>query len=284
MISIVITAYNVEPFIEKAIKSCLSQSFNDIECIVVEDCSSDATAELIEKATRNDKRARIIRNSENIGAGASRRKGIEAAKGEYILLLDGDDWLEPDFIETLYRAAQKSGAEIVSGGIKVVHDDGAWEATSYGNHSIEGAEKVTRFWGEKVVFMNNKLIHRRLHEKVPYCQRRFIEDTPTIIPQLYFANKVVYVDNIGYNYRMQGESLTHKASPFKYALFRALCAEELITFFEENDKEFIKTIPLALSYSQLIKKIKELNPTKEMIEPHKEEWIEFTTSLIKRLK
>ncbi len=284
MISIVITAYNVEPFIEKAIRSCLGQTTKEIECIVVEDCSTDDTAAIAEKIASEDRRVRVMKNSENAGAGASRRRGIEASNGEYILLLDGDDWLEPHFIEALYGKAMTSGAEIVSGGIKIVHGNGAWEAISYGDCVTEGSEKVTRFWGEKVVFMNNKLIHRKLHEKVPYCQRRFIEDTPTIIPQLYFANRVAYVDNTGYNYRMQGNSLTHKASPFKYALFRALCAEDLITFFEEHDKEYIKTIPLELGYSQLIKKIKELNPTKEMIAPHQEEWIEFTTALIKRLK
>ena len=284
MVSIVITAYNVEQFIEQAIRSCLAQSFKNIECIVVEDCSADATARIIEQTENSDKRVRVIKNEKNLGAGASRRKGIEAAKGEYILLLDGDDWLNEDFIEALYKRAKECDADIVSGGIKVVRENGAWEATSYGNCITEGMEKVTRFWGEKVVFMNNKLIHRRLHEKVPYCERRFIEDTPTIIKQLYFANKVAYVDNTGYNYRMQAGSLTHRASPFKYALFRALCAEELITFFEEHDKEYIKSIPLAVGYAQQIQRIREINPTEEMIVPFNKEWIDFTTAMIRRLR
>ncbi len=284
MVSIVITAYNVEQFIEQAIRSCLAQSFKEIECIVVEDCSADATARIIEQAENSDKRVRVIKNEKNLGAGASRRKGIEAAKGEYILLLDGDDWLNEDFIEALHKRAKECNADIVSGGIKVVRENGAWEATSYGNCITEGMEKVTRFWGEKVVFMNNKLIHRRLHEKVPYCERRFIEDTPTIIKQLYFANKVAYVDNTGYNYRMQGGSLTHRASPFKYALFRALCAEELITFFEEHDKEYIKSIPLAVGYAQQIQRIRAINPTEEMIVPFNKEWIDFTTAMIRRLR
>lgn len=283
MISVIITAYNVEKFISQAIKSVLKQTYKDIECIVVEDCSTDDTIAQIKHAAKDDKRVKIVQNRENIGAGASRRIGIEASKGEFVLLLDGDDWLEPDFIEALYKRAMESGAEIVSGGIKVIHDNGAWEATSYGDCITEGREKVTKFWGERVVFMNNKLISRKLHELVPYCQRRFIEDTPTIIPQLYLANKVAYVDNTGYNYRMQGESLTHKASPFKYALFRALCIEDIVRFFEKYDKEFIKLIPLTLSYEQQIINIKDINPTKEMIEPYKDEWIEFTTAMINRL-
>ncbi len=283
MVSIVITAYNVEKYIAQAIHSALKQTHKDLECVIVEDCSTDNTLAEIKRAILNDERVHILENRENIGAGASRRKGIEATKGDYILLLDGDDWIEPDFIEVLYKKAIESGAEIVSGGIKVIREDGSWEATSYGNCITEGTEKVTKFWGEKVVFMNNKLISRKLHELIPYCERRFIEDTPTIIPQLYLANKVAYVDNTGYNYRMQEGSLTHNASPFKYALFRALCVEDIVRFFEKYDKEFIKLIPLGLSYEQLIIKIRELRPTKEMIEPYKDEWIEFTTAMIKRL-
>ena len=283
MVSVVITAYNVGPFIAQAIESVLGQTYKDIECVIVEDCSTDDTIAEIKRASIGDGRVRMVQNSENMGAGVSRRRGIEAANGDYILLLDGDDWIEPDFIEALYRRAVESGAEIVSGGIKVVHGDGAWEATSYGNCVAEGCEKVTKFWGERVVFMNNKLISRKLHQEVPYCQRRFIEDTPTIIPLLYLANKVAYIDNIGYNYRMQEGSLTHNASPFKYALFRALCAEDLISFFEKHDREYIKLIPLGLSYTRLIEQIKRLNPTKEMIEPYKDEWIEFTTAMIRRI-
>lgn len=283
MISIVITAYNVEKYIAQAIESVTAQTHKDIECIVVDDCSTDNTFEEIKRAAGNDARVHITRNDINIGAGASRRKGIEASKGDYIMLLDGDDWIEPDFIEALHKRAMESGAEIVSGGIKVVHDDGTWEATSYGDSITEGYEKVIKFWGERVVFMNNKLISRRLHEEVPYCRRRFIEDTPTIIPQLFLANKVAYIDNTGYNYRMQEQSLTHKATPFKYALFRALCVEDLVTFFEKHDKRYIELIPFGLSYGQLIERIKEINPTKEMIEPYKEEWVEFTTAMIRRL-
>ena len=283
MVSIVITAYNVEKYIEQAVRSATGQTYKDIECIVVNDCSTDSTLAIIERLAAEDKRIRVITNGKNEGAGASRRKGISAAKGEYILLLDGDDWIEEDFIATLHKKAVETGAEIVSGGIKVVHDDGAWEACSYGNCVTDGMEKVTRFWGEKIVFMNNKLIHRRLHELVPYCERRFIEDTPTIIPQLYFANKVAYVDHPGYNYRMQEGSLTHTASPFKYTLFRLLCIEELVAFFEKHDAEYIKTIPLGLGYAQLVKKMIELNPTIETIAPYKDEWIEFTTALLKRM-
>lgn len=281
MVSIVITAYNVEKWIKETVGSVCRQSCKEIEIIIVEDCSTDNTRK--ELATLSDKRIEILYNEKNIGAGASRRRGIEKAKGEYILLLDGDDLIKEDFIEELYRKAIEQDADIVSGGITIEHNDGSTETSSYGNVTVKGDDKIVRFWGEKVVFMNNKLIRRSLHKRVPYSTRRFIEDTPVIIPMLYLANKVVYTDNCGYIYRMNSESLTHKASPFKYALFRALCADDIITFFEEHDISFLERLPFAAAYSQCLYELKRCHPTKEMIKSYEDEWIEFTTRLIKRL-
>lgn len=281
MVSVIVTAYNVEAWIEEALHSVFNQSFPEIEVIVVEDCSTDNTRDVL--AGIADPRLRVLYNRENIGAGASRRRGIEAARGEYILLLDGDDWLAEDYIEELYAKAVAYEADIVSGGITVRREDGTWEAHSCGDAVVEGDDKMERFWNEKVVFMNNKLIRRSLHDKVPYCTRRFIEDTPVIVPMLHLANRVVYTDNAGYNYRQNSESLTHQASPFKYTLFRALCADDIITFFEHNDEAVLKRLPLVEAYSQCIKELKECAPTAAMIEPYRNEWIEFTTKLLQRI-
>ncbi len=279
-ISIVITAWNVENYIEKAITSCIDQTFKDLEIIIVEDCSTDSTPKIIEGLSKKDSRIRVVKNKTNQGAGMSRRIGIQNTTGEYVLLLDGDDWLNPDFIESLEKRAVETGADIVSGGIIVRHPEGAYDATSYGNIDCEGIDKVLKFWKERIVFMNNKLIRKSLHLQVPYCHRRFIEDTPVIIPQLYLANKVSYVDNIGYNYRMQQDSLTHKASPFKYALYRCLCAQDIIKFFEEHDKTYLEKIPIAKQYAANVTQLKQIKPTPEMVEEFKEDWIEFTCRLI----
>lgn len=281
MVSIVVTAYNVGKWIEECVESACRQSHRDIEIIIVEDCSTDSTPEKL--AGIKDPRVTVISNCNNMGAGASRRKGIEAARGEYILLLDGDDFITDDFVETLYRKAVEYDADIVSGGITVMQENGTCVSSSYGECCAEGEDKILKFWGEKVVFMNNKLIRRSLHGKVPYCKRRFIEDTPVIIPMLYLADKVVYTGNCGYIYRMNKGSLTHKASAFKYALFRALCAEDIIAFFEKHDKDFLEKLPFAAAYSQCLRELKDCAPDEKTIEPYKDEWIEFTAKLIKRL-
>ena len=279
-ISIVITAYNMGKFLEDTLDSVIKQTYNNIEVIIVEDCSTDNTKEIIKKYQKQDDRIKVIYHKENMGAGWGRRHGIEASTGDYFITVDGDDWLDPTFIESLVKRAEETDADIVSGGITIERGEGYWEKTSYGRIICEGIDKVSKFWGEKVVFMNNKIIKKYLGEKVPYCTRRFIEDTPTIIPMLWYANKVAYTDDTGYHYRMQDNSLTHQADEFKYALFRTLCGMDLVDFFKENDEKVLEKIPLKRMVEQQIAIIKTTKPTIEQINKYTNEWVEFTSRLL----
>lgn len=118
MITIIITAYNVSGTIVKAIQSCLDQTYNNLEILVINDCSSDNTLEVIQSI--KDNRIRIINNAQNVGAGMSRRIGTKEAKGEYTVFLDGDDYLDKDYIETLYNLAKKYNADVVSSSLRCV--------------------------------------------------------------------------------------------------------------------------------------------------------------------
>lgn len=275
MISIVITAYNVEAYIAQAMRSALEQTHEDLEVIVVLDKPTDGTEALVRGIATTDARVRVIENETNVGAGLSRRRGIKEAKGEYILLLDGDDFLRPTFIADLYAKAEETGADIVSGGIEILHEDGVRDITLYGDRITEGYDKVTKFWGERIVFMNNKLIRRELHDKVPYCHRRYIEDTPVIIPQLWHANKVAYVDNAGYVYRMQPNSLTHTTNAIKDAIFKGLCWCDLMEFFNANDPEFLKHFPLKNFVAQTLEQLNTIELTAQNLNPYGNEWAEL---------
>lgn len=279
-ISIVMTAYNMEQYIEEAMMSCLNQTYRDIELVVVEDCSTDNTLLIAQTIANTDERVKIVRHETNLGAGMGRRDGINAATGEYFITVDADDWLDADFIESLVDRAKASGADIVSGGITVERGEGYWEKTCYGDVVTTGIDKIKKFWGEKIVFMNNKIIRTSFREKIPYCSRRFIEDTPTIIPMLHIANQVDYVSNTGYHYRMQEDSLTHKADPFKYALFRALCCMDLIDYFKDNKAEHVLSeIPIQGMLQKQIDIIKHINPDNDTIKKYIDEWLEFTKKL-----
>lgn len=98
LISIIIPSYNVESYIAKGIESCLNQSYQNIEVIIVDDGSSDNTVGVIEKY--DDKRIKLIKK-ENSGVSATRNIGIKNSSGDYCVFLDSDDWLELNTIEKL---------------------------------------------------------------------------------------------------------------------------------------------------------------------------------------
>lgn len=277
MVSIIVTAYNVGEFIEKAVRSALGQTVGmscDLEVLVVEDCSTDDTLEVLGRI--DDKRLRVVRNAENVGAGMSRRRGVEECRGGWVLFLDGDDWLEPRFVERLLEGAEESGADIVSGGVTIRQPDGYYEVQCYGDCVTEGYDKIVKYWGQKIVFMNNRLIRKTLFEKVPYSGRRYIEDTPTIIPMLWYANKVAYVDEVGYNYRVNPKSLTHTSNFAKEFVFKGLCWCDLVEFFNAHDPGLYEHLDIREYVRTIIAQMNARHFTPQELQPYASEWAEFT--------
>jgi glycosyltransferase involved in cell wall biosynthesis len=276
MVSVVITAYNVGEYLEKSIKSAIQDGVKEITVVV--DQPTDNSLEIAQKVQGEcPDLVKIIKNEKNVGPGLSRRYGIEASSGEYILLLDGDDYLDENYVKPLLDRATETDADIVSSGIKIINEDGSWKAESYGNCTTLGNDKISRFWGERIVFINNKLVRRSLYEKVPYNHRRYIEDTPTIIPILWYANKVEYVDMLGYNYVMRNSSLTHTTNPLKDVIYKGLCWLDLMEFFTKNDQTVFSAIDIKGYIRNIINILNRLtNLTPAMVEPYKEDWIEFT--------
>lgn len=99
LISIITPSHNSAQFISETIQSVLNQSFSDWELIIVDDCSSDNSVELIQALVAQDSRIKLMRLSENSGAAVARNRAIEAAQGRYIAFLDSDDLWLPDKLE-----------------------------------------------------------------------------------------------------------------------------------------------------------------------------------------
>lgn len=284
LVSIVVTAYNVADYLKEAVESVMAQTYRNLECVIVEDCSTDEgkTLAVCEELEKRYSAVRLVKNAANLGAGLSRRAGIMASKGDYVLTLDGDDFLGPDFIAKLVAGAKETGAEIVSGGITILRDgtkDGAYDMTSYGTKVYEGVDKVKKHFDKRIIFLNNKLVARRLHVAMPYCHRRYIEDTPVVVPMLYLANKVAYVEATGYYYRMQDASLTHTASPLKTALYRALCADDLIRFFADKGEPYTQLFGKNM-FNQFAHQVIALHPSAADVAPFGVDWTDFSTRLL----
>lgn len=284
MVSIVISVFNVAPYVEKCINSCLKQTYKDIELIVVEDCSTDNSLQLVEELAKTDERIRIIRHEVNEGAGKSRKDGIESAKGDFVITIDSDDWVSENFIEALVKRQEETDADIVSGGITIIYPTGRIKSEVFGEKISEGSQKLIDYNDGTIIFLNNKLVRRSLYDIVPYSTRRFCEDTPVIIPLLYHANKLAYCNNPGYYYLQRDGSLCHTVSLVEQNVCKGLCAFELIEYFKDKDKDDFNKLLNANLVKPYVEFLRHNNFTKEDIKNVKDEFCEFGIHLLKFLQ
>lgn len=124
LISIIMAAYNAEKTIEQAINSVLSQTYTNFELLVVNDCSTDRTAELVKSIAAKDSRVRLISNVKNSGVSYTRKHGLEEAKGSWIAILDSDDAWAPKKLEKQIDLQRRTNADLLFTGSAFMDSDG----------------------------------------------------------------------------------------------------------------------------------------------------------------
>jgi glycosyltransferase involved in cell wall biosynthesis len=113
MVSVITPAYNVAPYIGQCIESVQAQTLSDWEMLIVDDASTDETPAVVQRYL-DDPRLRYLRNEQNLGPGDARNRALDAARGEWIAVLDADDWIVPERLERLVAFAQAQGVEMVA--------------------------------------------------------------------------------------------------------------------------------------------------------------------------
>lgn len=124
LVSIIMPAYNAEPFIDEAITSVLNQSISDFELIVLDDCSTDHTVDIILKYQQKDARVRLVANEENMGVAKTRNRGLDLCRGKYVALLDSDDYWESQMLEKTIARAVETNADIIYCSYAIVDEQG----------------------------------------------------------------------------------------------------------------------------------------------------------------
>lgn len=122
-VSIIIPVYNNEKYVEKCIRSVMEQTYKNLEIIVINDGSSDKSGEILEQLAEKEERIVLI-HQENAGVAVARNRGLDLASGEYLTFIDGDDYVETDYIEKLYLRAEEQQSDMVICGLKYVTEDG----------------------------------------------------------------------------------------------------------------------------------------------------------------
>lgn len=123
-VSVVIPVFNSEEYIETTIASVLHQTEENIEVIVVDDCSNDSSWELIKKSAALDARIHIFRNEKNRGVAETRNVGLRHCRGDFVALLDGDDYWFPDKLERQLQLQERTDADLVYCSYQIVDQKG----------------------------------------------------------------------------------------------------------------------------------------------------------------
>ena len=137
-VSVIIPAYNTEKYIHQAIASVLSQTLENLEIIVVDDCSTDNTVGVVRGF--DDPRLRLLLNSQNLGAGGARNRALRAAKGKWIAVLDSDDWYAPERLSKLVQVAEQKNADLIADDLYLIADS---SSSPWGTMISESGRKIS---------------------------------------------------------------------------------------------------------------------------------------------
>lgn len=118
-VSVIIPIFNTEQYLDACLDSLIKQRFTSYEIICIDDCSTDNSLSIVLKYQQEHPDLfTVLKNDENIGQGSSRERGILCARGTYLMFIDSDDYVQPDYIDTYYRYASARELDIVVGGYK----------------------------------------------------------------------------------------------------------------------------------------------------------------------
>lgn len=219
MVSVVMPVYNAGKYLDKAISSMLQQTFNDFELILVDDGSTDYSLDICKKYALADNRIKVF-HQENQGVSAARLKGFMEMKGDYFISYDPDDWMEPNYLEELWKTAVSTDADIVYCDYDMVYSDKVVKV-QYPLSPLETvtylkAQMVGGMWG---VYWNKLIrtsIMRQNHIK-PIVGITMWDDFVVVNSCALYAKKIVYCDQILYHYNQQNvNSVTKKNNENKY--------------------------------------------------------------------
>lgn len=215
-VSIIIPIYNSAKYIEKCAESVLTQTFDDIQYIFVNDSTPDESIECLHKAINRhpDKisHCTLINHPYNKGHAAARNTGLKAATGEYVIFCDSDDWMNPDMIEKLYSSVTANNADIAICDFNMIYQDHTehYHVPENGNNKIDFIQKyIESVW----TVMWNILAKRELYVRhdLHYQEGlRYGEDFDLAIKIVTSAEKIVTIKEPLYNYnRINENSVMH---------------------------------------------------------------------------
>ena len=252
-ISVIVPAYNCQDTIEKCINSIQNQTYKNLEIIVVNDGSTDNTAEVIKSLQDEDERIKVF-SIPNGGVSHARNIGIDNSTGDYITFVDSDDYIDEEMYDTLHLLANEYGALIAHCSYKNVFGEVIKNVGGSGKVSIIYHDDGLRCLISGKLFGGgiwNKLYHKNL-----FCNIRFDENIivneDILINYFLFdsAEKSVYIDKCFYSYVSNEKSATHSVS--SVAILENVVTVSKIINDKSYGKAYCYEAEQKLAYSLLI--------------------------------
>ena len=209
LLSVIITAYNIEAYIERGVLSVCGQTYRNLEIIVVDDGSTDATGCILDRLAESDARIQVI-HQENGGPARARNTGIARAKGSCIGFVDGDDWIDPEMYEKLFLALKDQQADLAICRYRQVSRTGTVDGSVDRAILFEGQEALTVYVEEREEFTIqnaawNKLYRREILSDMSFPEGVWYEDIMFATEALARAKRCIYLDIALYNYIIDRE-------------------------------------------------------------------------------
>lgn len=239
-LSYIVPVYNTAEFLEDCLGS-IAWSGNDIECVVINDGSTDSSLSIIEEFIESDSRFKVI-TQPNRGLSAARNKGLSAARGKYILCVDSDDFVDADGVMGMLEKAVQTNADIVTGNLICVDNEGGqchWGTPVRSGVYPSGVDFLAHMFSEATYFPMAPcyMVRRELLKNINLSFREGImhEDELWAPWLLMRAAKTVASGINHYGYRIGREgTLTHNPNP----LYRFNSLIEVISGIITNSSQF----------------------------------------------
>lgn len=213
LVSVIVPVYNVEKYVVKCLKSLISQTYDNVQIIIVNDGSSDRSLEIVEKYKNIDNRIEVY-DKKNGGLSDARNVGIKHAKGEFICFVDSDDWVSNDYVETLISMFEEK-VDITCGGFVYYYNSRKIVCMEHMKNKVLSNKEAMKALCDGKWMTNhvwNKMYRRKLFSEIQFEVGRHFEDI-YIMHQLFArANKVACTDKIIYYYSMRDDSIIHQNS------------------------------------------------------------------------
>ncbi len=242
-VSVIVPVYNVEPYLRRCLESLIHQTLKDIEIIVINDCSTDGSLEILKEYAKQDERIKLIDLPVNQGAAVARNKGLEAASGEYLGFIDPDDDLDLNFYEELYKKAHSENLDTVKCNRVIRHLDGEITRSRL-NRFIKSSLYDFSYEWQSAIYRASLIYDNNI--KFPPDVRKG-QDVVFLNKIILKVKKYAVIDNVNYYYYKRENSLNAKKIPIESIKSALLAAQYIIqslnSAFEEGsikEEDYIK--------------------------------------------